>query len=69
MDLKLGPAVLQQIFKVMLLCGRQALGDGEESAIWQAFMECQKRAEHMVSSDRCRDGDKKEMEYVFLLSR
>lgn len=44
------------------------LGDGEESAIRQAFMECQGRAEHMVSSDRCCDGDKKEMEYVFLLS-
>lgn len=45
------------------------MGDGEEPAIRQAFMECQVRAEQMVSGNRCWDRDKKEMEYVFLLSR
>lgn len=45
------------------------MGRREESAIQQAFIECQVRAEHMVSSNRCCEGDKKEMEYAFLPSR
>lgn len=43
--------------------GRKGWGDGK-SAIQQAFIECQVRAEHMVSSNRCCEGDKKEMEYT-----
>ena len=35
------------------------MGDGEERAIRQAFMECQVHAEQMVSGNRCWDRDKK----------
>lgn len=46
--------------------GRKGWGRREKAAIQQAFIECQVRAEHMVSSNRCCEGDKKEMEYEFL---
>ena len=39
--------------------GRKGWGRREKSAIQQAFIECQVRAEHMVSSNRCCEGDKK----------
>lgn len=46
--------------------GRKGWRRREKSAIQQAFIECQVRAEHMVSSNRCCEGNKKEMEYEFL---
>lgn len=49
--------------------GRKGWGRREKSAIQQAFIECQVRAEHMVSSNRCCEGDKKETEYALLPSR
>lgn len=39
--------------------GRKGWGRQEKSAIQKAFIECQVHAEHMVSSNRCCEGDKK----------